>query len=375
MTFTELSISEPILKALLTKGYQTPTPIQEKAIPVALDGKDLLGIAQTGTGKTAAFAIPIIQMLNESRVKKVSRETKALILTPTRELAIQIDECFEDYSQYTNLRHAVVFGGVNQRPQVEQLRRGVDILTATPGRLLDLIAQKHISLNGISHFVLDEADRMLDMGFIHDIKRLLPLLPKQKQTLFFSATMPAAIAKLSRSILSKPVRVEVTPASSAVDTVDQHLYFVEKSLKSNLLFTVLQKAQSKSVLVFSRTKHGADRIARVLNKKGIGCEAIHGNKSQNARQRALTNFKSGKTRVIIATDIAARGIDIADLEMVINYDLPDVAETYVHRIGRTGRAGKSGTALSFCAPNERMMVKDIQKLTGKKLNPVLTAVS
>ena len=375
MTFTELSISETILKALLTKGYQTPTPIQEKAIPVALDGKDLLGIAQTGTGKTAAFAIPIIQMLNESRVKKVRREIKALILTPTRELAIQIDECFEDYSQYTNLRHAVVFGGVNQRPQVEQLRRGVDILTATPGRLLDLIAQKHISLNGISHFVLDEADRMLDMGFIHDIKRLLPLLPKQKQTLFFSATMPAAIAKLSRSILSKPVRVEVTPASSAVDTVDQHLYFVEKSLKSKLLFTVLQKAQSKSVLVFSRTKHGADRIARVLNKKGIGCEAIHGNKSQNARQRALTNFKSGKTRVIIATDIAARGIDIADLEMVINYDLPDVAETYVHRIGRTGRAGKSGTALSFCAPNERMMVKDIQKLTGKKLNPVLTAVS
>ena len=375
MTFTELSISEPILKALLTKGYQTPTPIQEKAIPVALDGKDLLGIAQTGTGKTAAFAIPIIQMLNESRVKKVRREIKALILTPTRELAIQIDECFEDYSQYTNLRHAVVFGGVNQRPQVEQLRRGVDILTATPGRLLDLIAQKHISLNGISHFVLDEADRMLDMGFIHDIKRLLPLLPKQKQTLFFSATMPAAIAKLSRSILSKPVRVEVTPASSAVDTVDQHLYFVEKSLKSNLLFTVLQKAQSKSVLVFSRTKHGADRIARVLNKKGIGCEAIHGNKSQNARQRALTNFKSGKTRVIIATDIAARGIDIANLEMVINYALRDVAETYVHRIGRTGRAGKSGTALSFCAPNERMMVKDIQKLTGKKLNPVLTAVS
>ena len=375
MTFTELSISEPILKALTIKGYQTPTPIQEKAIPVALDGKDLLGIAQTGTGKTAAFAIPIIQMLNESRVKKVRREIKALILTPTRELAIQIDECFEDYSQYTNLRHAVVFGGVNQRPQVEQLRRGVDILTATPGRLRDLIAQKHISLNGISHFVLDEADRMLDMGFIHDIKRLLPLLPKQKQTLFFSATMPAAIAKLSRSILSKPVRVEVTPASSAVDTVDQHLYFVEKSLKSNLLFTVLQKAQSKSVLVFSRTKHGADRIARVLNKKGIGCEAIHGNKSQNARQRALTNFKSGKTRVIIATDIAARGIDIANLEMVINYDLPDVAETYVHRIGRTGRAGKSGTALSFCAPNERMMVKDIQKLTGKKLNPVLTAVS
>ena len=375
MTFTELNISEPILKALLNKGYQTPTPIQEKAIPVALEGRDLLGIAQTGTGKTAAFAIPIIQILNETRVKKARREIKALILTPTRELAIQIDECFGEYSQFTNIRHAVIFGGVNQRPQVDQLKRGVDILTATPGRLLDLIAQKHISLNGISHFVLDEADRMLDMGFIHDIKRLLPLLPKQKQTLFFSATMPTAIAKLSRSILTKPVRVEVTPASSAVDTVDQHLYFVEKSLKSNLLYTVLQKAQNKSVLVFSRTKHGADRIARVLNKKGIGCEAIHGNKSQNARQRALTNFKSGKTKVIIATDIAARGIDIIDLEMVINYDLPDVAETYVHRIGRTGRAGKSGTALSFCAPDERTMVNDIQKLTGKKLNTVLMNVS
>lgn len=373
MTFTELNISEPILKALIIKGYQTPTPIQENAIPIALDGRDLLGIAQTGTGKTAAFAIPIIQMLNELRVKKVRREIKALILTPTRELAIQIDECFGDYSQFTNLRHTVIFGGVNQRPQVDQLKRGVDIIIATPGRLLDLIAQKQISLDYISHFVLDEADRMLDMGFIHDIKRLLPLLPKQKQTLFFSATMPLAIAKLSKSILLEPVRVEVTPASSAVDSVEQHLYFVDKPQKSNLLFTILQKAQSKSVLVFSRTKHGADKIARILNKQGIGCEAIHGNKSQNARQRALTNFKSGKTKVIIATDIAARGIDIVDLEMVINYDLPDVAETYVHRIGRTGRAGKSGTALSFCAPDERMMVNDIQKLTGKKLNTVLTA--
>lgn len=373
MTFTELNISEPILKALTDKGYQKPTPIQEQAIPVALDGRDLLGVAQTGTGKTAAFAIPIIQMLNQQRIKGVRRGIKALILTPTRELAIQIDECFGEYSQYTDLRHAVIFGGVNQRPQVNQLKNGVDILTATPGRLLDLITQKHISLNGISHFVLDEADRMLDMGFIHDIKRLLPMLPKRKQTLFFSATMPTAIARLSRSILFNPVRVEVTPASSAVDTVEQHLYFVEKPLKSNLLLTVLQKVQNRSVLVFSRTKHGADRIARVLNKKGIGCEAIHGNKSQGARQRALTNFKSGKTRVIIATDIAARGIDIIDLEMVINYDMPDVAETYVHRIGRTGRAGKSGTALSFCAPDERMMVNDIQKLTGKKLNTVLSA--
>lgn len=372
MTFKELKISEPILKALTDKGYQTPTPIQEQAIPVALDGRDILGIAQTGTGKTAAFAIPIIQMLNQPRAKGARNGIKALILTPTRELAIQIDDCFGEYSRNTNLRHAVIFGGVNQRPQVNQLKNGVDILTATPGRLLDLIAQKHISLSNISHFVLDEADRMLDMGFVHDIKRLLPLLPKQRQTLFFSATMPAAITKLSKTILYKPVRIEVTPASSAVDTVEQHLYYVEKPEKSNLLFNVLQKVQSKSVLVFSRTKHGADKIARVLNKKGIGCEAIHGNKSQNARQRALTNFKSGKTRVIIATDIAARGIDIADLEMVINYDLPDVAETYVHRIGRTGRAGKTGTALSFCAPDERVMLNDIQKLTGKKLSSVIS---
>ena len=382
MTFKELHISEPILKALEQKKYEIPTPIQEQAIPVALAGRDLLGIAQTGTGKTAAFAIPIIQKLNQPRQtfgqprkRGQGREVKALILTPTRELAIQIDECFGDYSRYTDVRHAVIFGGVNQRPQVDQLKRGVDILTATPGRLLDLIAQKYISLDQVRHFVLDEADRMLDMGFIHDIKRLLPLLPKRKQTLFFSATMPSAITNLSKSILYKPVRVEVTPASSAVDTVEQHLYFVEKLQKSNLLFTVLEKAKSKSVLVFSRTKHGADRIARNLNKKGIGCEAIHGNKSQGARQRALTNFKSGKTRVIIATDIAARGIDIADLEMVINYDLPDVAETYVHRIGRTGRAGKSGTALSFCTPDERVMVNDIQKLTGKKLNTVLSALT
>lgn len=372
MTFKELNISEPILRALVRKKYETPTPIQEQAIPVAFAGRDLLGIAQTGTGKTAAFAIPIIQKLDQPRPKGQKREIKALVLTPTRELAIQIDDCFREYTRYTDVRNTVIFGGVNQRPQVDQLKKGVDILTATPGRLLDLIAQNHVSLEHIQCFVLDEADRMLDMGFIHDIKRLLPLLPKRKQTLFFSATMPVAITKLSKSILYKPVRVEVTPASSAVDTVEQHLYFVEKPEKSNLLFALLEKAQSKSVLVFSRTKHGADRIARNLNKKGIGCEAIHGNKSQGARQRALANFKSGKTRVIIATDIAARGIDIADLEMVINYDLPDVAETYVHRIGRTGRAGKSGTALSFCTPDERVMVNDIQKLTGKKLN-ALTA--
>ncbi len=372
MTFKELNISEPILKALTNKGYEMPTPIQEQAIPIALSGTDLLGIAQTGTGKTAAFAIPIIQRLNHPQPKGLKREIKALVLTPTRELAIQIEECFCDYSQYTDLRHTVIFGGVNQNPQIEKLKKGIDILIATPGRLLDLITQKHIKLNHISHFILDEADRMLDMGFIHDIKRILPMLPKRRQTLFFSATMPLAIANLSKSILHNPAKIEVTPVSSAVDTIEQHLYFVEKTKKNDLLISILQREQDKSVLVFSRTKHGADKIARVLNKTGIGCEAIHGNKTQNARQRALSNFKSRKTRVIIATDIASRGIDVTNLEMVINYDLPDVVETYVHRIGRTGRAGKSGTALSFCSQDEKMMVKDIQKLTGKKLNTIST---
>jgi ATP-dependent RNA helicase RhlE len=357
------------LKALIKKEYVSPTPVQEQAIPVALKGRDLLGIAQTGTGKTAAFAIPVIQQLNRPASKGTERIIRALILTPTRELAIQIDECFSDYAGYTGLRHTVIFGGVSQHPQVDALKRGIDILIATPGRLLDLISQQYISLKHVKHFVLDEADRMLDMGFIHDIKRILPLLPKQKQTLFFSATMPQAIANLSKSILNNPVRVEVTPESSVVDTIEQHLYFVEKPQKSQLLVDILQKRR-KSVLVFSRTKHGADKIAKVLNRQGIGCEAIHGNKTQGARQRALTNFKAGKTNVIIATDIAARGIDIANLEMVINYDLPDVAETYVHRIGRTGRAGNGGTALTFCSQEEYAIVKDIQKLTGRKLNAV-----
>jgi ATP-dependent RNA helicase RhlE len=372
MTFKELNISEPILKALANKNYKTPTPIQEQAIPIALDGRDLLGLAQTGTGKTAAFAIPIIQQLSRSQNKSRKREIAALVITPTRELAIQIDECFTDYAKHTGIRNTVIFGGVSQRPQVDQLNNGTDILIATPGRLLDLINQKVITLEHIRHFVLDEADRMLDMGFIHDIKRLLPLLPKQRQTLFFSATMPAAIDQLSKTILHKPVKVEVAPVSSVVDTIEQHLYFVEKPQKSDLLISLLAKEKNKSVLIFSRTKHGADKIARILTKKGVGCEAIHGNKSQGARQRALTNFKSGTTKVIVATDIAARGIDIANLELVINYDLPDVAETYVHRIGRTGRAGKHGTALTFCAPEERVMLKDIQKLTGKVLNTVAT---
>jgi ATP-dependent RNA helicase RhlE len=370
MTFKDLNISEPILKALVNKKYENPTPIQEKAIPTALKGGDLLGIAQTGTGKTAAFAIPIIQQLEEAPFSG-RRAIKALILTPTRELAIQIGESFWDYSKYTNLRQAVIYGGVNQRPQVDKLRRGIDILVATPGRLLDLINQKHISLNQVQHFVLDEADRMLDMGFIHDIKRLLPMLPKQKQTLFFSATMPAAISKLSRSILHNPVTVKIVPVSSATDMIEQHLYYVERQKKSHLLISLLQEDLNKSVLVFSRTKHGADKIARILNRNRIECEAIHGNKSQGARQRALSNFKSGKSRVIVATDIAARGIDIANLELVINFDLPDVAETYVHRIGRTGRAGQRGTALSFYSQDEHPMVRNIQRLTGKKLNPVM----
>lgn len=370
MTFKELNISEPILKALENKNYKIPTPIQEKAIPAALSGQDLLGIAQTGTGKTAAFAIPIIQQLNESIRNERSREIKALILTPTRELAIQIGESFWEYGRFAGLRHAVIFGGVNQKPQVDKLRRGLDILVATPGRLLDLINQNYISLRAVEHFVLDEADRMLDMGFIHDIKRLLPLLPKQKQTLFFSATMPEAISKLSRSILHNPITVKINPVASTTEQIDQHLYYVERQHKSQLLITLLKQDMNKSVLVFSRTKHGADKIVRILKRKGIGSEAIHGNKSQGARQRALENFKSRKTKVIVATDIAARGIDIANLETVINFDLPEVAETYVHRIGRTGRAGNRGTALSFCSEDQHSLVRNIQRLTGKKLIPV-----
>lgn len=370
MTFRELNISEPILKALSEKKYENPTPIQAKAIPVALQNHDLIGIAQTGTGKTAAFAIPIIQLLTGVQQAKGQRKIQALILTPTRELAIQIDECFTDYAKHTSLRHTVIFGGVNQNPQVRQIQSGTDVLVATPGRLLDLIHQGFIHLDDIKHFVLDEADRMLDMGFIHDIRRILPLLPKKRHTMLFSATMPTAIAELSRTILYKPVRVEVAPASSVVDTIKQSLYMVEKVEKSKLLVSLLQGDHDKSTLVFSRTKHGADKIARILNKSGILCDAIHGNKSQNARQRALNNFKSGKTHVIIATDIAARGIDIDNLQQVINYDLPDVAETYVHRIGRTGRAGHKGTAITFCSSDERVMLRDIQKLTGKKLQVV-----
>ncbi|MDR1259338.1 MAG: DEAD/DEAH box helicase [Tannerellaceae bacterium] len=367
MTFKELNIIEPVLRALNEKGHTNPTPVQQQAIAPALSNCDILGLAQTGTGKTAAFSLPIIQQLYLNKVKGKKSEIKALILTPTRELAIQINDSLNDYTPYTGIRHCVIYGGVKQSAQVNELKTGIDILVATPGRLLDLMNQGIVSLNSIRHFVLDEADRMLDMGFIHDIKRLLPKLPKEKQTLFFSATMPSSIATLSRSILRNPVKVEVTPVSSVVDTIKQYIYFVEKQEKKDLLINLLKKDKSKSVLIFSRTKHGADKIARILSKSGIGSAAIHGNKSQNARQRALTDFKLHKIQTLIATDIAARGIDIDQLDLVINYDLPDVAETYVHRIGRTGRAGNKGTALTFCADDERAMLKDIQKLTGKNL--------
>ena len=365
MTFKDLNITEPILKAIEEKGYANPTPIQVKAIPAALTGKDILGCAQTGTGKTAAFAIPIIQHLQA--LKNRDKSIKALILTPTRELALQISECIDDYAKYTQVRHGVIFGGVNQRAQVNMLHKGVDILVATPGRLLDLMNQGYIHLDNVRHFVLDEADRMLDMGFIHDIKRLLPKLPKEKQTLFFSATMPDTIIALTNSLLKQPVKITITPKSSTVDTIEQTIYFVEKKEKSKLLISILHKTEGQSVLVFSRTKHNADRIVRVLSKAGIGSQAIHGNKSQNARQSALENFKTGKIRVMIATDIAARGIDVNQLSHVINYELPNISETYVHRIGRTGRAGHDGIAISFCESEELPYLKDIQKLIGLQI--------
>ena len=368
MTFKELNITEPILKAIEEKGYTVPTPIQEKAIPAALAKRDVLGCAQTGTGKTASFAIPIIQHLQLNKDADKRKGIKALILTPTRELALQISECISDYAKYTRIRHGVIFGGVNQRPQVDMLRKGIDILVATPGRLLDLMNQGVIRLDSIQYFVLDEADRMLDMGFIHDIKRILPKLPKEKQTLFFSATMPDTIVSLTNSLLKKPVKISITPECPTVDAIEQVVYYVEKKEKSHLLVSILQKSAGQSVLVFSRTKHGADKIVKALGKAGIDSQAIHGNKSQAARQSALGNFKSGKTQVMVATDIASRGIDINELPLVINYDLPDVPETYVHRIGRTGRAGNTGTALTFCSQEERKLVNDIQKLTGKKLN-------
>lgn len=367
MTFNDLNLIAPLLDALTNEGYTNPTPIQQEAIPIALAGKDLLGCAQTGTGKTAAFALPILQLLHTAPQEKGHRKIKALILTPTRELAIQITESFMAYGKHINLVPIVIFGGVPQGAQVKALRAGADILIATPGRLLDLMDQKIIHLNDITHFVLDEADRMLDMGFIHDVKKVVGRLPQKKQTLFFSATMPPEIQKLANSLLVKPEKVEVTPVSSTVEKIDQSIYFVDKPDKKKLLPYILKGKGVKSAIVFTRTKHGADKVVKDLSREGIRAEAIHGNKSQNARQRALTAFKNGDIRVLIATDIAARGIDIDALSHVVNYDLPDVPETYVHRIGRTARAGANGTAISFCDAEEMSELKAIQKLIGLQI--------
>ena len=364
MKFQDLRLSEPLLRAIGEKGYTDPTPIQQQAIPPVLEGRDLQGCAQTGTGKTAAFTLPMLQLLAAEPAPKGRRPIRALVLTPTRELAIQIDECCRDYARYTPIRHCVIFGGVNQRPQVDALQKGVDLLVATPGRLLDLIGQGYVTLDTIRFFVLDEADRMLDMGFIHDIRRILPLLPERRQTLFFSATMPESIAALAAKILRNPVLVTVTPPASVVETIAQTAHLAEKAEKSQLLIDLLSASDAQQVLVFSRTKHGADKLAKILNRAGIRSCAIHGNKSQNARVKAMNDFKSGECRVMIATDIAARGIDIDQLPLVINYELPEVAETYVHRIGRTGRAGHEGAAWSFCSEDEFEYLCDIQKLTG-----------
>ncbi len=367
MHFQSLNIIEPILKAVTEEGYTTPTPIQAQSIPIVLQGTDLLGCAQTGTGKTAAFAIPILQLLYATKNFDKKRKVRSLIVTPTRELAIQIDESFKAYGRHTGLKSTVIFGGVNQNPQVNALRNGVDIVIATPGRLLDLLNQKHFHLKDIEIFVLDEADRMLDMGFIHDVKKLLTLLPTKKQSLFFSATMPPEIVKLAGSILHNPSKVTVTPVSSTVDIIKQAIYHVDKGNKGSLLLEILKDKHIKTALVFTRTKHGADKVVKMLLKANIKAEAIHGNKAQNARQRALTNFKAQTTRVLVATDIAARGIDVDDLEYVINYEIANIPETYVHRIGRTGRAGAKGTAFSFCDAEEKEYVRDIEKLIGKKI--------
>lgn len=368
MTFKELAITPAILKALKTEGYEQPTPIQQQSIPILLRGKDLLACAQTGTGKTAAFSIPILQHLHEREESgRGPRRVKALILTPTRELAIQIGESIRAYGRYTGVRHTVIFGGVKQGRQTQALARGVDILVATPGRLLDLIGQGFITLEHIEYFVLDEADRMLDMGFIHDIRKVIAKLPKQRQSLFFSATMPPKIIDLSRKILGRPEKVVIEPEQTTAEKVDQAVYFVPKKAKINLLIHLLQKESSDATLVFSRTKHGANKIVKKLDRAGIQAKAIHGNKSQTARQKALGSFKNGDTSVLVATDIAARGIDVEELGLVINYDLPNVPETYVHRIGRTGRAGASGIALSFCDVEERAYLKDIQKTIAQEI--------
>lgn len=374
MTFRNLGIIDPILDALKAEGYETPTPIQEQAIPILLSGKDLLGCAQTGTGKTAAFAIPILQHLYQERQRNGRiRKIRALVVTPTRELAIQIGDSFTTYGKFTGIRNTVIFGGVKQGKQTDALRQGVDVLIATPGRLLDLMNQGYVSLNDIGYSVLDEADRMLDMGFIHDIRKIIAKLPAKRQSLFFSATMPPDIVELSKKILGNPAKVSVTPELTTAEKVKQSIYFVTKQEKPQLLVHLLKKQPSASTLVFTRTKYGADKITRLLKKAGIVANAIHGNKSQNARQQALENIKSGHTSVLVATDIAARGIDIDDLQFVINYDLPNIPETYVHRIGRTGRAGAGGVAVSFCDAEEKAYLRDIQKLIRQTI-PVVEPI-
>lgn len=371
MQFRDLSITPEILKALAQENYTEPTPIQEQAIPIVLRGQDLLGCAQTGTGKTAAFAIPTLQLLGQGSSAAQSRQNiRALIVTPTRELALQIHESFCTYGKYTRLKSCVVFGGVSQKLQEEKLRQRVDILVATPGRLLDLMNQGIIDISHIKILILDEADRMLDMGFFHDVKKILAKAPPKRQTLLFSATMPPDISKLASSILKTPAKIEITPVSSTVDSIAQYLYYVDKTNKKDLLLHILKDKRIVSALVFTRTKHGADRLMKQLSRSNVVAQAIHGDKSQGARQRALSSFKNGSLRVLIATDIAARGIDIDELSHVINYDLPEVPETYVHRIGRTGRAGLGGTAISFCDFDEKKLLKDIEKLIQKQLTEI-----
>ena len=371
MSFKHLKLIEPLLKAVSNEGYTTPTPVQAQSIPAILERRDLLGCAQTGTGKTAAFTIPVLQLMHEEQNPEQKRHIlHTLILTPTRELAIQIGQSIEAYGRYVDLRHTVVFGGVSQHPQVHAIRNGVDIMVATPGRLLDLMQQGIISLQHIRYFILDEADRMLDMGFVHDVKKIIAKLPAKRQTLFFSATMPAEIRQLAGVLLTNPVKVEVTPPATTVDIINQSVYHVDKGYKQQLLVDILQDESIESVLVFTQMKHAADKLSKALIRAGVNAEAIHGNKSQNARQNALANFKNRKTRVLVATDIAARGIDIDELAYVVNYELPNVPETYVHRIGRTGRAGASGTAISFCDRSEKEFLKDIEKLIRKQVPAV-----
>ena len=372
LSFKNLQLIEPLLEAIVSKGYTKPTPVQEQAIPVILNKRDLLGCAQTGTGKTAAFAIPLLQLMEERRRTMAAREKKLrlLVLTPTRELAVQVEESFRAYGRFLQFRSAVVFGGVSQYQQVSALRRGVDILVATPGRLIDLLNQRHLSLDQVEFFVLDEADRMLDMGFVHDVKKIISQLPVKKQSSFFSATMPQEIKQLAGLLLRNPVKVEVIPQSSGVDMIQQSLYYVDKKNKSSLLCHLLEYDSIETAIVFTKTKHGADKLARQLHRAGVNAEAIHGNKSQRERQRALANFKYRRSKVLVAKDIAARGIDIDQLGHVFNYDLPQSPETYVHRIGRTGRAGASGTAISFCDYEEKILLSDIQKFVRRKIDVV-----